>query len=324
MVDQYGRTIDYLRISVTDRCNLRCVYCMPKEGIESIPHNEILTYDEILRVVKAAAAIGIVKIKITGGEPLVRKSIEELIRQIKQVKGIQTVTMTTNGVLFGELGARLAAAGLDGVNFSLDCLDADMFYKITRVDAFSKVVKAVELSLKLGLSTKINCVPIGEFDGPHLNTLAGLAKQYPLDVRFIELMPIGLGKQFAPVESERILQLLAQTYGEPKRSSAIHGNGPACYYDFPGFKGSIGLISPLSHEFCGKCNRVRLTAEGTLKLCLCYNQGIELKPLLRSGISGDQLEETIKKIIFLKPLHHNLCGNMDETAETKTMVQIGG
>jgi len=324
MVDQYSRNIDYLRISVTDRCNLRCVYCMPEEGVESIPHSEILTYEEILRVVKAAVANGIVKIKITGGEPLVRRDIGELIRQIKRVCGIQTVTMTTNGVLFGEFGAELAAAGLDDVNFSLDCLDADTFHKLTRVDAFSKVLKAVELSLLLGLRTKINCVPIGEYNSANLNTMAGLAKRYPLDVRFIELMPIGLGKQFSPVDSRQILKLLAQEFGEPKLSLAIHGNGPASYYDFPGFKGSIGFISALSHEFCEKCNRARLTAGGELKPCLCYNKSVELKPLLRSGISDDLLKKTIQKTIFDKPLHHNLCGDLDETSEMKKMVQIGG
>src|SRR5665648_761811 len=164
MVDQYGRTIDYMRISITDRCNLRCIYCMPEDGIECIPHKEILTYEEILRLVRAAAANGISKIKITGGEPLVRKNAAELIRRIKQVEGIREVTLTTNGVLFKEQAADLIAAGLDGVNFSLDTQDAANFQRVTRVDAFSQVFASVEYALQQGIKTKINCVPLQPYD----------------------------------------------------------------------------------------------------------------------------------------------------------------
>ena len=324
MVDQYGRTIDYMRISITDRCNLRCIYCMPEEGIECIPHNEILTYEEILRLVHAAAANGISKIKITGGEPLVRKNAAELIRQIKQVEGIREVTLTTNGVLFTEQGAALIAAGLDSVNFSLDTQDASNFNRITRVDAYRQVLASVEYALQLGIKTKINCVPLQPYDYADLTELAGFARKYPIDVRFIELMPIGLGLQYEPVKSEFVLGQLTREYGEPKVSPVIHGNGPARYYDFPGFKGSIGFISPISNIFCENCNRIRLTASGTLKLCLCNNRSLELKPLLRGGISDEQLSEVIRNAIYDKPLEHHLGGPDDDTTETKKMVQIGG
>ena len=324
MVDQYGRTINYMRISVTDRCNLRCIYCMPPEGVESIPHNEILSYDEILQVVKAASSIGINRIKITGGEPLVRKNITELICRIKQIKGIETVSLTTNGVLFDRYAEKLAEAGLDSVNFSLDCLDAAAYYTITRVDAFEKVMQAIELALKMGMQTKVNCVPVFSYNDAGLTTMAGLAKKYPMDVRFIELMPIGQGRQFVPVKNRDVFRRLIQEFGQPRPSSFIHGNGPARYYDFPDFKGSIGLISANTDEFCGACNRVRLTSDGNLKLCLCNQRSLDLKLLLRGGISEKQLTEIMEFAIASKPLRHNLRNGNDKSLELKKMVQIGG
>lgn len=323
MIDQYGRAIDYLRISVTDRCNLRCVYCIPQEGIASVAHDEILTYEEIARIVRAAAAAGITKIKITGGEPLVRKRVSELIRIIKSIDGIRAVTLTTNGVLFPKLGRELAGAGLDGVNFSLDSLNPNAFFQITRRDALPSVLNAVSLALKLELPTRINCVPIAEYGEADVTAMAELAKRYPVDVRFIELMPIGLGRQFTPVPNGRILQALERRYGAPAPSRSAHGNGPAVYYDFEGFQGSIGLISALSGVFCGSCNRVRLTADGMLKPCLCFGAGRPLKPLLRGGASEEQLREAVCQAVFSKPQRHHL-GQNDGAAETKKMAQIGG
>lgn len=324
MVDQYGRTINYMRISVTDRCNLRCIYCMPPDGVESIPHNEILTYEEIMQVVTAASSIGIDKIKITGGEPLVRKNITELIDRIKRVKGIHKVTLTTNGVLFDQYAETLAETGLDSVNFSLDCLDAAAYYKITRVDAFKKVMQAIELALKIGLQTKVNCVPIFSYNDVDLTAMAKLAKKYPIDVRFIELMPIGLGKEFLPLKNGDVLHQLIREYGQPRPSSFVHGNGPASYYDFPDFKGSIGLISANTGEFCGACNRVRLTSDGKLKMCLCNQTNLDIKSLLRGGISETELMETMKSAIACKPKRHHLSDPNDSTTENKNMVQIGG
>jgi cyclic pyranopterin phosphate synthase len=322
MLDQCGRKIDYMRISVTDRCNLRCVYCMPKEGIKCIGHDEILTYDEILRIVKAGASLGIEKIKVTGGEPLVRKGIVTLVRMIKQTPGIKTVTLTTNGVLFSELGEQLSEAGLDGVNFSLDSLDARVFAQLTRVDALDKVKQGIDTALRLGLKTKLNCVPIDTYNGAELAEIAALAKDKPVDVRFIEMMPIGLGHGFETMDNAVVMEKLVERFGQPKRSAGVHGNGPAVYYDFPKFEGSIGFISAVSNTFCAGCNRIRLTADGVLKPCLCYGDGLPLKPLLRNGISDSELTQEMRHVIENKPREHQLCEA--ETTETRKMVQIGG
>ena len=324
MQDRFGRTIDYMRISVTDRCNLRCVYCMPAGGVDSVPHEEILSYEEILRVAASVAQIGISKIKITGGEPLVRRGIVDFIRRLKQISGIENVTLTTNGVKFYELGAALSQAGVKGVNFSLDCLNPDTYEQITRVDALSKVLSAIELSVKLGLTTKVNCVPIAKYNGSQWSSIADLAKKHPVHVRFIEVMPIGLGKDYAPVSSSRITTQLKADYGQPTKLDIRQGNGPAVYYAFPNFQGNIGFISAISDSFCDSCNRVRLTSDGVLKPCLCYSDGVSLKPLLRGSATDNQLIDAIKAAIFGKPFQHNLCGEADETSETNNMVKIGG
>ena len=323
MKDQFGRTIDYMRISVTDRCNLRCAYCMPPDGVPGIPHCEILSFEEILRVASAAASIGMEKIKITGGEPLVRKDIAELIRQIKQLDGIRKVTLTTNGVLFGDLARPLTEAGLDAVNFSLDTLNADKYAGITRVRVLDTVMRSIEAALGIGLPVKINCVPMQPYNIADWISLAALAKNHPLDVRFIEMMPIGLGRNFTTVKNEFVLGQLAAVYGEPLPSFCKHGNGPARYYDFKGFRGSIGLISALTNEFCGECNRVRLTSDGKLTLCLCNQENLDLKKMLRSGVSQADLAEKMGSAIFRKPHRHNF-GHPDEMLAEKNMAQIGG
>lgn len=324
MLDKCGRKIDYMRISVTDRCNLRCIYCMPKEGIECISHDEILSYEEILRVVNAGASLGIEKIKITGGEPLVRKGIASLVQMIKQTPDIKTVTLTTNGVLFPECGEELAKAGLDGVNFSLDSLDAKIFETLTRFNALDKVKDGIDLALRLGLKTKLNCVPVESQNGEDIIALAALAKEKLLDVRFIEMMPIGLGRDFHTVNNADVIKRLIDRFGQPVRSDSAHGNGPAVYYDFTGFQGSIGFISAVSESFCAGCNRVRLTADGVLKPCLCFNDGLPLKPLLRNGISDEKLIDSMRHVIENKPRQHKLCEAADMTTETRKMVQIGG
>ncbi len=324
MQDRFGRKIDYMRISVTDRCNLRCVYCMPKQGVESIAHDEILSYEEIVRVVRTAASLGIEKIKITGGEPLVRKGVASLVRMVKAIPGIRAVTMTTNGVLFAQYGEELAGAGLDGVNFSLDSLDKQMFESLTRFDALESVTEGIRLALRLGLKTKLNCVPMQTQQSSDRLNIAALARDNPLDVRFIEMMPIGLGRDFETVINDDIMQELANAFGQPIRSNVIHGSGPAVYYDFPGFRGSIGFISALSHSFCSSCNRIRLTADGELKPCLCYQDGLALKPLLRSGMSDDQLTGVMADVIAGKPKQHVLGEAASGEQETRKMVQIGG
>ncbi len=323
MLDGFGRTIDYMRISVTDRCNLRCVYCMPPEGVECVGHSEILRFEEMLRVVEAGVALGITKYRITGGEPLVRKGIVDFVRMVKRTAGVESVALTTNGVLFADMGEALRDAGLDAVNFSLDCLDADSFARLTCVDAWGAVMAGINKALELGLKTKLNCVPMEGYNGGDWVRLAAMAQDKPLDVRFIEMMPIGLGQDFESVDNAEVLAALTQAFGEPVKSQSQHGSGPADYYDFPGFTGSIGFISAVSHAFCGGCNRVRLTADGMLKPCLCYEDGLNVKELLRAGACDEALKHAMAETISAKPLRHSF-GCTGGVSEQRKMVQIGG
>ena len=325
MIDKLNRNIEYLRISVTDRCNLRCVYCMPEEGVENIPHDEILSYDEILRVCKCASKLGIKKIKITGGEPLVRKDIVSLIRDIKNIRGIEQVTLTTNGVLLYDMAKDLYEAGIDAINVSLDTLSRKKFLKITRRDDFEKVSMAIDKLVDLGVRVKINCLAIKEYNFDEIVKIAQYSKDNNIDVRFIELMPIGYGKIYTGISNEVILGLLEEKYGQFEKVKEKRGNGPAKYYRNQNMKGCIGFISAISHEFCESCNRIRLTSSGFLKLCLHYNKGIDLKAPIRSGISDEDLKVLIYDTIWNKPLSHKFGHtNGEKDIEVKNMVQIGG
>lgn len=324
MIDGHGRKIDYLRISLIDRCNLRCVYCMPEDGVDMVPHEEILTYEEILRLAKVFAGLGFRKIKLTGGEPLVRKEAVKLVREIKATPGIEKVTLTTNGTLLGEIMEELAEAGIDGINLSLDTLKPEVYEKIVRRDRFAQAMEGFEAALKHPeIPLKINCVPMG-MEGQDVLDMAELAKKYPVHVRFIEMMPIGLGKQFDFSSEDSILQGLKERYGEYVPYKKELGNGPGHYYSFDGFKGKIGFISAISHKFCDACNRVRLTAQGYLKTCLQYDIGVDLKKLLRDGAEDEELRKAIEEAICQKPIGHQFGSALEEHAESHMMAQIGG
>lgn len=324
MIDGHGRKIDYLRISLIDRCNLRCVYCMPEDGVDMVPHEEILTYEEILRLAKVFAGLGFRKIKLTGGEPLVRKEAVKLVREIKATPGIEKVTLTTNGTLLGEIMDELAEAGIDGINLSLDTLKPEVYEKIVRRDRFAQAMEGFEAALKHPeIPLKINCVPMG-MEGQDVLDMAELAKKYPVHVRFIEMMPIGLGKQFDFSSEDSILQGLKERYGEYVPYKKELGNGPGHYYSFDGFKGKIGFISAISHKFCDACNRVRLTAQGYLKTCLQYDIGVDLKKLLRDGAEDEELRKAIEEAICQKPIGHQFGSALEEHAESHMMAQIGG
>ena len=323
MRDNCGREIDYLRVSDTDRCNLRCVYCMPEEGVEPVSHREILSFEEILRVCRAAAKLGVRRIRLTGGEPLVRRGIVDLVRRVKEIDGIEQVSVTTNGLLFCDMAQDLAAAGLGGVNVSLDTLDPAVFCRITRRDSFGKALEAVRTALELGLLVKVNCVAAEEFGMQHPLSVAGLAKDHPVDVRFIEMMPIGLGNGFTPIPGGRIRTALERLYG-PMTACAGNGGGPASYGMLPGFCGRVGFINALSDRFCDSCNRVRLTAEGFLKLCLHYDVGIDLRGPLRDGISDEVLAALMREAILQKPVGHQFGARGTAHVEQHRMVQIGG
>lgn len=324
MIDGYGREIDYIRISIIDRCNLRCVYCMPKEGVDFVPHEAILSYEEILTLTKILASLGFRKIKLTGGEPLIRKNVGYLVRKLKEIPGIENVTITTNGILLSETMDDLVNAGIDGINLSLDTLNPEVFQKITRRDSFDRVMKGFQTALKYPeIPLKINCVPMG-IEGQDVLEMAELARKYKVHVRFIEMMPIGYGKLFGFCSEEKILAGLEERYGRCVPYPDSLGNGPGHYYSFEGFKGKIGFISAISHKFCGSCNRVRLTSQGYLKSCLQYDIGTDLKKLLREGASLEELKEAVEMTILRKPIGHQFEEKAGEHEESKLMAEIGG
>lgn len=292
MRDRYGREINYMRISITDRCNLRCRYCMP-DGIDLVPMSHILTYEEIERICSAAAELGISRLKITGGEPLVRLGAPALIGDLKKIPGIRQVTLTTNGVLLGRYLPELLAAGLDAVNISLDTLQRDRYLQITGRDELPVVLDSLDQALRSGLRVKINVVLQQGMNDSEWPDLAELARDRDLDVRFIEMMPIGYGRRLAGISNTELLSRLEERHPHMEKDSAQHGNGPAVYYRIPGWKGTVGFISAMHGRFCGSCNRIRLTAQGHLKPCLCYGDTVDLLPLLRGGSTA--VEEQVRQ-----------------------------
>lgn len=326
MIDRCGRNIDYLRISVTDRCNLRCIYCMPEEGIRLTGRENILQEPEIILVCRVMAELGIKKIKITGGEPLVRPRMPGLIHQIKAIPGIEKVTLTTNGILLKKQMKELAEAGLDSLNISLDTLDRDGFQKITRRDFLDDTLAGIKEAMKYpNVQLKINCVPLG-IEEQNLCEIAEFACKYPVHVRFIEMMPIGYGSSFTGMSQEKIVSLLEERFGRlvPYEGEPL-GNGPCKYYIVKGFQGKIGFISAISHKFCSECNRIRLTSQGYLKTCLQYTAGRDLREVLRNGGTDEELKEIIKEALSEKPDgHHFREKAKEDDTESLCMAQIGG
>lgn len=323
MIDGYGRDIRYLRISVTDRCNLRCRYCMPETGTDWMEHRDILRYEEILRLTKLFAALGIRRVRLTGGEPLVRRGLERLVAGLKEIPGIQWVGLTTNGLLLEEQLPALLAAGLDGVNLSLDTLDRAQFAAITRRDALDRALAGLDAARAAGgLTLKLNCVPTADNEDQWV-PLARLAQEGP-DVRFIELMPIGLGGGIPRRTQDQVLERLEAAFGPAQTCAQDWGGGPSSYMTFSGFKGRVGFISAVSHQFCTGCNRVRLTAAGFLKTCLQYDQGADLRALLRGGAGDDAVSAAIKEAVLGKPAAHHFQNGWDVRDEARNMNQIGG
>lgn len=316
MKDQFERNIDYIRISVTDRCNLRCCYCMPSCGVPSCGHDAVLRFDEIVRLVRLFCSNGIRHVKITGGEPLVRKGLPALIRDLKKIPGLETVSLTTNGLLLSSLLPELMDAGLDAVNISLDTLREDRYAEITGQAALPQVLQALDDCCRQpGLRVKVNAVTLADYNRDEVEALAALARERRIDVRFIEMMPLGLGRDFPGYSQDQILTRLESVYGPGSKSTEKRGNGPAVYFDFAGFAGKVGFISALSHRFCQSCNRVRLTSEGLLKPCLQYAEGVDLRSLLRSGADDETLTKYIRSGIFQKPRQHGFCGELTENGE---------
>lgn len=279
---------------------------MPEQGVVYVPHETIITFEEIVKLCEYFGALGIRKVKITGGEPLVRKNLPYLIKCIKSVKGINKVTLTTNGILLKEQIMALVDAGLDGVNISLDTLDDNNFEKLTRFHHLDKVKEGIKAALEYeNVIVKINCVPIKEFNNREsILNMIELARYQNLHVRFIQIMPIGLGKNLCPISEEEIKCWIRESYSELTPFEDIIGNGPSRYYSIRNFTGKIGFISAVDHQFCDDCNRVRLTSSGVLKSCLQYASGVNLKQLLREGKSDQELIQSISDCIYHKPREH--------------------
>jgi len=323
--DSFQRPINYLRISVTDRCNLRCIYCMPPDGISLMPHHSILTYEEIYAVAQAAAELGINKVRLTGGEPLVRSGLPGLIQLLARIDAIDDISLTTNGIWLGRYAAELKLAGLQRVNVSLDTLRQDRFESITRCNHnLGDVLAGIEVARSVGLNpVKINMVVMAGINDDELLDFATKTINEGWHVRFIELMPsAGVSTttaQFVPVSDMRKqLELLGEL--EPCLPSI--GNGPAKYFRLPHATGTIGFIAPLSEHFCVHCNRLRLTADGKLRPCLLSDDEIDLKQPLRSGLSSAGLKQLIEEAVARKPLRHHLAeGYMPKD---RPMTQVGG
>lgn len=326
--DKYNRIIDYMRISVTDRCNLRCIYCMPADGVSPVEHKEILTYEEITRVVRAAAGLGVRKIRITGGEPLARKGITFLISSIRNIDGIEDISLTTNGILLDEYAEELATAGLNRVNVSLDSLRPDRYREITRGGDINRVFKGIERAENVGLlPIKINMVPIRGFNDDEIEDFARITLRKAYHIRFIEFMPIGAkdlwsDKRYIPTDE---IRSVVERIGCIKPVK-VRKMGPARYFRFDNAQGVIGFISALTHHFCGDCNRLRITSDGKLRPCLFSETEIDLKPALRnlpSAESEREIERLLRLSIEVKPEGHNIDKRSDLDS-LKAMAKIGG
>lgn len=317
MIDRLGRNITYLRISVTDKCNLRCRYCMPEEGVCKKSHSDMMTEDEIITAVEAAASLGITKLRITGGEPLVKKNIVSICRRAASVEGIGEVCLTTNGVMLPQLAKDLKEAGVSRLNLSLDTLDPDKYAYITRIGKLKAFTAGLEAALEAGFERiKVNSVLIGGFNEDEIGRLANLTKVYPIDLRFIELMPMydsGDFDESAFIPCTRVLDYL------PEAVPAESDGGVAKLYRLPGAKGHIGLISPVSAHFCSECNRIRLTADGKLKPCLHSAEEYSLK-----GLDIEGMKKQMEQAIFHKPAWHGELGAGHRSQAGRNMNQIGG
>ena len=320
MRDSFGRTIDYLRISITDRCPARCVYCMPKTGVHWIPHKEILSFEELLRITILMAEQGVTKIKVTGGEPLARRGSVPFICRLIKIANIKKVSLTTNAILLENHLAELLEAGLHAINISLDSLDQKRFERITNTHAFDSVMRSLDMLLEASIPLKINCVPVKGYNESDITALALLAKTNTIAVRFIELMPLGFACNLSGISNQKIMSMLEEQFGTLTLCKEKMGEGPAVYYQLPGFAGKIGFISPLTGMFCASCNRFRLTSTGLLKPCLGYETGFDIKTPLRQGMTDEKLKAFIQTALLKKPAAHNFA----EHGHKQDMHTIGG
>lgn len=323
MRDQFGRQIEYLRISITDRCNFRCLYCMPKEGLQWLPKDDILSYEEITEIVNQLAPLGLKRLRITGGEPTIRPNLPKLIGMLSDIPGVEDIALSTNGARLSELAQPLADAGLNRVNISADSLKSDRVAQIARRDLGFDLKKAAGAAESAGLAPiKVNTVVMRGINDDELENFAALTREHPWHIRFIELMPVGDMRELTwehVVPSDEILARLATFGGLEPDGNPVFGNGPAKYYRFPGAPGSIGVITPMTHSYCELCNRVRLTADGRLRTCLFGNHEVSLRDALRRG---EPLKDLFAKALAEKPKEHGLL--RFEVGGLKALSQVGG
>lgn len=325
LIDRYNRDLNYLRISITDRCNLRCLYCVPGNLIPKLLHSQILRYEEILRIVRLGVRLGITKIRITGGEPLIRKGVYDFLSELTKIEGLLDVSLTTNGILLKDNIEKIKSTGIKRINVSLDTLKRQKFEKITGFDMFNQVWEAIELAQKAGFDPiKLNIVALRGINDDEFVDIARLTYSHPFHIRFIEYMPIGKtlknidGPVLVPEIKDR-LKVLGKLIHVENRSN----DGPAKRYKFKGAKGEIGFISALSHHFCDRCNRLRLTASGQLRACLLSDHQEDIKGPLRRGCSDKELADIFFKTVQSKPLEHNVTIN-DHKGVPGQMCAIGG
>jgi cyclic pyranopterin phosphate synthase len=321
--DQWGRSIEYLRISVTDRCNFRCVYCMPKEGLQWLPKAEILTYEEIVEVVRQLAPLGLRRLRITGGEPTIRPNLESLIRQLKAIPEIEDIALSTNGAKLPQMAQSLRDAGLDRVNMSADSLRPERIAAIARRDLGFDPIAAADAAQDAGLSPiKINVVVLRGTNDDEIADFARLTIDRPWHVRFIELMPVGDLRELTwehVVPSDEVLQRVADLGALAPDGGPARGNGPAKYYRLEGAAGTVGVITPMTHTYCGSCNRVRLTADGRLRTCLYGDHEVNLRDPLREGRA---LEPLFRQALAEKPKEHALL--QMKVGGLRALSQVGG
>jgi GTP 3',8-cyclase len=325
LIDRYNRCLSYIRISITDHCNLKCIYCDPFGRTPKLAHDDILRYEEILRLVRIGARLGLSKVRITGGEPLIRKGVYEFLHQLRAIEGLKDVSLTTNGVFLKENLEKLQSAGIKRINISLDSLKRDKIPQITGHDVFDNVWGAILKAHEMGFyPIKLNMVPIRGVNDDELLEFAKLSLKYPFHIRFIEYMPIGntrigTGQQLLATEIKKELETLAPL--EPVESSGLEG--PAVRYRYKDAPGEIGLIQPISQHFCSSCNRLRLTASGQLRVCLLSNLQVDLKTAIRQGLLDEDLKELFLKAVRLKPMSHKLNEKCHEPVVSQ-MSAIGG
>ncbi len=325
LIDRCNRKLNYLRISITDRCNLKCIYCVPYDFIPKLPHKEILSYEEILHIVRISVRLGISKVRITGGEPLIRKGVYDFLKQLTKIEGLLDISLTTNGVLLKDNINKIKSAGIKRINISLDTLNRKKFKKITGYDFFNQIWEGIELAQKIGFDPiKINVVPLKGVNDDELQDIAALSIAYPFHIRFIEYMPMGTNQM--EIDSYLLFPEIKKRIGQLGKLIPVEkgmNDGPAERFKFESARGEIGFIHPISRHFCNTCNRLRLTASGQLRPCLMSDVQVDLKTPLRKGCSDDELIEVFLKAVRLKPSEHNL--SVDHSAGVSAqMCAIGG